>query len=150
MVLFTSIILSIQKFVVICLMIPTLFPFDDASIIEKITRMYEVRCSPWSDGWKISAIIQSSIKRYPNAWRTLCALLSKTHTITDIFEILICVSFDFIEFTLKFNPFWWSSNISNPQSFSPWWNVTAPYNFIPYSCKLFRSRCTTILSFKPC
>ena len=35
-----------QKAVVICLIIPTIFPFDAISSIKN-TRMYDVRCPPW-------------------------------------------------------------------------------------------------------
>ena len=69
---------------------------------------------------------------------------------TNLFEILICVSFDFIQFTLKFNPFRCSSNISSPQSSSPWWNVMAVNNWISYYCQLSRYGGTTSVSFKPC
>ena len=37
---------NIQKGVVICLIIPTIFPFDTISSITN-TRMYDVRCPPW-------------------------------------------------------------------------------------------------------
>jgi hypothetical protein len=37
---------NIQKAVVICLIIPTIFPFDAISIIKK-TRMYDIRWPPW-------------------------------------------------------------------------------------------------------
>ena len=45
-------------------MIPTLFPFDDASIIEKITRMYEVRCSPWIQHQKKKEDIKVVIRNH--------------------------------------------------------------------------------------
>ena len=38
---------NIQKAVVICLIIPTIFTFDAGSSIEKNTRMHDVRCPPW-------------------------------------------------------------------------------------------------------
>ena len=38
---------NIQKAVIICLIIPTKFPFDTGSSINKNTQMYDVRCSPW-------------------------------------------------------------------------------------------------------
>ena len=37
---------NIQKAVVICLIIPTIFPFDAGSSIKN-TRMYDIRCTPW-------------------------------------------------------------------------------------------------------
>ena len=37
---------NIQKAVVICLIIPTIFPFDAISIIKN-TRMYDIRWPPW-------------------------------------------------------------------------------------------------------
>ena len=37
---------NIQKAVVICLIIPTIFPFDTISSIKN-TRMYDVRSPPW-------------------------------------------------------------------------------------------------------
>jgi hypothetical protein len=40
---------NIQKVVVICLIIPTIFPFDAISSIKN-TWMYDVRCPPW-DNW---------------------------------------------------------------------------------------------------
>ena len=40
---------NIQKAVVICPIIPTIFPFDAISSIKN-TWMYDVRCPPW-DNW---------------------------------------------------------------------------------------------------
>ena len=40
---------NIQKAVVICLIIPTIFPFDAGSSIKKKPgRMFDVRCPPWT------------------------------------------------------------------------------------------------------
>ena len=50
---------NIQKAVVICLIIPTIFPFDTISSIKN-TRMYDVRCPPCD--------------KIVDVWRTLSTL----------------------------------------------------------------------------